>query len=100
MATSSRQLHFAVGTSLLTATLLVPSLGCKTNHTVNERPPEEPHVNEGPTPDVVEPDPDSADAGSVEPDSPEPEPEPDNVNVGPQPEPEPKHVNTRPGPGL
>jgi hypothetical protein len=86
MAQSPRKLHFVVGTSLMTAALLTPSLGCSKKRTVNERPPDDLHINEGP-----QPDPDSADAGSVEPDQPEPPPEePDNVNVGPQDEPEPE----------
>ena len=59
----SRRLTFAVGTSLLTASLL--SVGCKPPH-VNTRPevPEEPHVNEGPTESPEEPD-------AEEPESPE-----------------------------
>ena len=91
MAHSARKLHFVVGTSLMTAALLTPSVGCSKKHTVNERPPDDLHINEGPQP---EPDPDSADAGSVEPDQPEPPPEdepeapPDGPNVNTQPVPD------------
>jgi hypothetical protein len=88
----SRRLTFAVGTSLLTASLA--TAGCSKNHTVNVKPPEEPHVNEGPTespdaeapdaeaPDAEAPDAESPDADAPEGDGPPPEDQP-NVNVHP-----------------
>jgi hypothetical protein len=89
MAHSTRQLHFVVGTSLLTAALLVPSVGCKDKTRVNEGP-EPPHTNEGPQ---TEP-PADADAGSIDADQPEPG-DPEAEPSDPEAEPEPKHVNTQ-----
>jgi len=66
MQTSSRRLTFAVGTSLLTASLSVGAVGCK-KATVNEGP-EPPHVNEGPAPD---PEPTVNPVEEGEPDAPE-----------------------------
>jgi hypothetical protein len=89
MAQSPRQLHFVVGTSLLTATLFTPSLGCTKKTIVNQAPPDDLHVNEGPTP---EPDPGPADAGAVDPDPPEPEPEQPDAEPDIE---EPSYVNVR-----
>ncbi len=98
-----RRLHFAVGTSLLTASLSL-STGCaKPGPTqephVNEGPTEEPaHVNEGP---VVEPA--ETDGPSEEPadtDGPSEDPgKPDDADVNPGPVDEPTgpvKVNTAP----
>jgi hypothetical protein len=79
-----RVLNFAVGTSLLTASLV--TAGCSKNHTVNVKPPEEPHVNEGPEPEAPEPeapesDSSETDGPDVTNDEPEPVPEPDGPNV-------------------
>lgn len=73
----SRRLTFAVGTSLLTATL---ATGCSKNHTVNVKPTDEPHVNTGQEPAPEE---QPADAPADEtPDAEEPtEPPPDGPNV-------------------
>lgn len=93
--TTSRRLHFVVGTSLLGASL---SLGC----TPKPKPNEDLHVNPGPNDRGPQSEPDDADAGAVdEPDEPIAEPKPEaDVNVGPidEPDPEPttKTVNTRP----
>jgi hypothetical protein len=62
-----RRLTFAVGTTLLTASLSTTVVGCKKN-TVNEQP-EPPHVNEGPAPEEhvnegPEEDPAAQEAGS------------------------------------
>jgi hypothetical protein len=103
-----RSLRFAVGTSLLSASLSLA--GCddtktppKDQPTVNPKEPvdtppapEEDHVNVGPEQATPEPEP-------------RPELEPIHVNEGPQPEPEPKpepkpapdekRVNVQPTPG-
>jgi hypothetical protein len=83
----SRRLTFAVGTTLLTASLA--AIGCKPQHTVNVKPPEEPHVNEGPETEEhvnegpeADPDAESPDAESPEGDGPPPEDQP-NVNTVP-----------------
>lgn len=70
----TRRLTFAVGTSLLTASLAAGTAGC--NKPTANPGPEPPHVNEGPAPDEPTPE---------EP-APEEEPAPDD---GP-------HVNTVP----
>lgn len=51
MSPSPRRLSFAVGTSLLTASLATGTVGCDKGHTVNPAPPEDVHVNEGPEPE-------------------------------------------------
>jgi hypothetical protein len=77
MSTPPRRLSFAVGTSLLTASLSLGAAGCNKKQTVNVHPDEpEETVNEGP---VTEPE----------------EPE-ETVNEGPVAEPEEPHVNEGP----
>jgi hypothetical protein len=81
----TRRLTFAVGTSLLTASLAAGTVGCKSQPTANPGP-EPPHVNEGPAPD--EP--------TAEEPAPEEEPAPDEiVNTVPS-EPSEPNVNTVP----
>jgi hypothetical protein len=73
MSPSSRRLTFAVGTSLLAASLVT---GCKKSEpTVNPGPEEPPHVNTAAT---DEPTPE----GNPD-DAPEPEPDGPNVNTVP-----------------
>jgi hypothetical protein len=87
MSPSPRRLTFAVGTSLLTASLATAACADKTR--VNVRPPEpEEHVNEGPEPQEGAPEqtpaPDTLDATTDGPEEPEPGPEgpePRTVNV-------------------
>lgn len=83
-----RRIQFIVGTSLVTASLAGPSLGCKPKQTVNTRPPDDVHVNEGPQvePDVAPVETEGA-APDVEPEIEAPaEPaDPVYVNEGPQP---------------
>lgn len=66
----SRRLTFAVGTSLLTASLATS--GCSKHHTVNVKPTDEPHVNEGPQPE---------EPATETPEDPEAVEEPRTVNV-------------------
>jgi hypothetical protein len=85
MHPSSRRLTFAVGTSLLTASLATVACADKTR--VNTRPPED-IVNEGPVPEQAPP---------AE-ETPAPEDTPDATTDGPPDGPqeeEPRHVNTR-----
>jgi hypothetical protein len=49
-----RRLTFAVGTTLLTASLSTTVVGCQ-KKIVNEGPEHPPHVNEGPTPEQEDP---------------------------------------------
>jgi hypothetical protein len=52
MSPPPRRLSFAVGTTLLTASLAAGAAGCaKEGPTVNVAPPEDVHVNEGPEPE-------------------------------------------------
>ena len=91
--TPSRSLTFAVGTSLLTASLV--SAGCKPP--IVNTVPEEPHVNEGPepeTPDAEEPqveEPQVEEPQVEEPDAEEPDAEEPQVE-------EPRTVNVRHAP--
>ncbi|MFO7564610.1 MAG: hypothetical protein R6X02_18340 [Enhygromyxa sp.] len=96
-----RRLSFAVGTSLLTASLSLGVAGCTDKPKVNEGPEKKPEefktVNEGPEsepPEKVNPGPEEGEEG------PKPEEEPlPSINPGPAPEPPPeppKRVN--PGP--
>ncbi|KIG18496.1 hypothetical protein DB30_00181 [Enhygromyxa salina] len=57
MSPQPRRLSFAVGTTLLTASLATGAAGCqKKGPTVNvAEPPEEVYVNEGPQPEPDEP---------------------------------------------
>ena len=71
---SPRRLTFAVGTSLLTASLV--TVGCAKNATVNVKPEEPPHVNEGPATD----EPTTDEPATDEPATDEPPPE-DGPNV-------------------
>jgi hypothetical protein len=73
---ASRRLTFAVGTSLLTASLA--ATGCAKPH-VNTRPPDEPpHVNEGPEEGAPE---DGAPEDGAPEDTTAPEEQPDGPNV-------------------
>ncbi len=76
MPPSSRRLRFAVGTSLLTASLSTGAAGCK-GTTVNTAPPPEPepvHVNEGPAEEPEAPEePEQTVNPAPEPADPEPE---------------------------
>lgn len=84
-----RKLTVSVGTSLLTASLAVGAIACK--RTVNQAPPDEPHVNEGPEPE------DNVDVGPEDDGGDEVE-EP-TVNEAPEPDiDEPVHVNEAPEP--
>ncbi|PRQ08393.1 hypothetical protein [Enhygromyxa salina] len=57
MSPPPRRLSFAVGTTLLTASLASGTLGCEKGNSVNvAHPPEDVHVNEGPAPEPDEPD--------------------------------------------
>jgi outer membrane biosynthesis protein TonB len=112
MSPPPRRLSFAVGTSLLTASLTLGVAGCDEDKpTVNPAPetdskkekPEEPTPNIGPEDGGEEPEPVHINSGPVKPD-PKPEPDPDpgtKTNPGPEPKPkpEPKHVNPGPAPG-
>lgn len=117
MAPMPRRLSFAVGTSLLGASL---SLGCTAKPAADEKKdttekkapePEVETVNTGPLeppppPEPPPPQPIHVNEGPIEPvhvnEGPQPEPEPPEqplkVNPGPETDraPEPKHVNTRP----
>jgi hypothetical protein len=87
-----RRLSFAVGTSLLTASL---SLGACTDKPKADGPEKKPekHVNEGPQPEF---EPVHVNEGP----QPQPEPEPVlAVNEGPEPEPEPPKPGTKVNPG-
>jgi hypothetical protein len=72
MSPSSRRLTFAVGTSLLTASLVS---GCKKSEPTVNPGPEPVHVNEGPAPEETAPE-------ETAPDEPAPEDGP-NVNTVP-----------------
>jgi hypothetical protein len=75
---ASRRLTFAVGTSLLTASLA--TAGCSKNHTVNVKPPEDPpHVNEGPETE----EPPAEESPDAPTDAPEEQPDGPNVNTVP-----------------
>jgi hypothetical protein len=72
-------LTFAVGTSLLTASLA--TVGCADKTRVNVRPPEE-HVNEGPEPEPEQTPEETLDATTDGPEQPDPGvEEPRTVNV-------------------
>jgi hypothetical protein len=81
MSPSPRRLTFAVGTSLLAASLA--TVACANNKRVNVRPTED-FVNEGPV---------SEEAPPAE-ETPAPEDTPDATTDGPEEE-EPRYVNTR-----
>ncbi|HVH97744.1 MAG TPA: hypothetical protein VM869_03500 [Enhygromyxa sp.] len=109
MTPPPRSLRFAVGTSLLSASLSLALAGCteksrkESSDAPDKKPPveEEDHINVGPEEPPVEPV--HVNEGPEPQPKPEAAPQPIHVNEGPQepPEPEPgppepKRVNTRP----
>lgn len=84
MSQAPRRLTFAVGTSLLTVSLV--SAACAKPPIVNTRPPEpEEHVNEGPeteAPETEAPESDSSETDAPEPEQPEDGPNVNTVSPG------------------
>jgi hypothetical protein len=91
MSPSSRRLTFAVGTSLLTASLA--TIACADKQRVNVRPPED-IVNEGPVPEEAPPAEDTPAEDTPAEETPAPEDSPEPTNDVPEEE-QPRTVNVR-----